>query len=197
MFMENNMNYKVPGIIGGVGPASTLDYYNDIVNGYREITKDDSYPNLIIKSVDMTKMLSYLGSNDYSGLVDFLRSHIQNLKDAGAEFAAIASNTPHIVYEELVKVSPLPLVSIVESTCNYAVKNNYKSVLILGTKFTMQSTLYTSAFEKHNIKAVVPNIDAVVLGFTEIPIMIKQGDLNCPVLNTTEIHVRAILKKMF
>lgn len=191
------MNYKVPGIIGGVGPASTLDYYNDIVNGYREITKDDSYPNLIIKSVDMTKMLSYLGSNDYSGLVDFLRSHIQNLKDAGAEFAAIASNTPHIVYEELVKVSPLPLVSIVESTCNYAVKNNYKSVLILGTKFTMQSTLYTSAFEKHNIKAVVPNIDAVVLGFTEIPIMIKQGDLNCPVLNTTEIHVRAILKKMF
>lgn len=101
----------------------------------------------------------------------------------------------------------------------------------------MQSTLYTSAFEKYNIKAVVPNktqiekvhslifpkleqgivvpedkkqmvllaneicteqnIDAVVLGCTEIPIMIKQGDLNCPLLNTTEIHVQAILQKMF
>lgn len=83
------MNYKVPGIIGGVGPASTLDYYNDIVNGYREITKDNSYPNLVIKSVDMTKMLSYLDSNNYNGLVDFLKSHIQNLKDAGAEFALL------------------------------------------------------------------------------------------------------------
>ena len=231
------MNYKVPGIIGGVGPASTLDYYNDIVNGYREITKDDSYPNLVIKSVDMTKMLSYLDSNDYNWLVDFLKNHIQNLKDAGAEFAAIASNTPHIIFDELKKVSPLPLVSIVESTCKYAVENNYKSVLILGTKFTMQSTLYTSAFEKYNIKAVVPNkaqiekvhsliflkleqgivvpedkkqmvllaneicneqnIDAVVLGCTEIPIMIKQGDLVRPVLNTTEIHVHAILQRMF
>ncbi|MFA6938261.1 MAG: amino acid racemase [Treponema sp.] len=231
------MNYKVPGIIGGVGPASTLDYYNDIVNGYREITKDDSYPNLVIKSVDMTKMLSYLDSNDYNWLVDFLKNHIQNLKDAGAEFAAIASNTPHIIFDELKKVSPLPLVSIVESTCKYAVENNYKSVLILGTKFTMQSTLYTSAFEKYNIKAVVlnkaqiekvhslifpkleqgivvpedkkqmvllaneicneQNIDAVVLGCTEIPIMIKQGDLVRPVLNTTEIHVHAILQRMF
>ena len=169
------MNYKVPGLIGGVGPASTLDYYNDIVNGYREITKDDSYPNLVIKSVDMTKMLSYLDSNDYNGLVNFLRSHIQNLKDAGAEFAAIASNTPHIIFDELKKVSPLPLVSIVESTCKYAVENNYKSVLILGTKFTMQSTLYTSAFEKYNIKAVVPNKAQIEKVHSLIFLKLEQG----------------------
>lgn len=231
------MNYKIPGIIGGIGPASTLDYYNDIVNGYREYAKDGSYPNLFIKSIDMTEMLSYAGSKNYPSLVEFLKNHIQDLKNAGANFAAIASNTPHIVFDELKKVSPLPLVSIVESTVQYAVEKEYKSVLVLGTKFIMQSTLYTEAFEKHGIKAVVPdkpgiekvhslifpkleeglvvpedkkqmtaladkicgeqNIDAVVLGCTEIPIMIKSGDLHCPVLNTTQIHVQAIVKEMF
>lgn len=231
------MKYKVPGIIGGVGPASTLDYYNDLINGFRTITKDNSYPNILIKSIDMTLMLSFLDANNYDGLVVFLKNHVQNLKDAGADFAAIASNTPHIVFEELSKVSPLPLVSIVESTCQYAKEKDYEKVLILGTKFTMQSTLYTSAFERYGIKAIVPsssdiekvhslifpkledgivvpedkedmiflsnrickeqNIDAVVLGCTEIPIMIKEGDLDCPILNTTQIHTKSILSKMF
>lgn len=230
------MKYRVPGIIGGVGPASTLDYYNDIINGYRAITKDNSYPEVAIYSVDMTKMLSFLDVQDYKGLVQFLAEYIQKLKNAGADFAAIASNTPHIVYDELVEVSPLPLVSIVESTCLYAKEKDYKKVLILGTKFTMKSSLYTSAFEKYGIEAVTPNeagiekvhslifpkleegivvpedkeqmialanklcaeqqIDAVVLGCTEIPLMIKDGDLKYPILNTTEIHVQAILKSM-
>lgn len=229
--------YKIPGIIGGVGPVSTLDYYDQLVAGYRSLTKDDSYPDLLIKSIDMTKMLSFLPENDYSGLVVFLKNHIQNLKAAGADFAAIASNTPHIVFSELEKVSPLPLVSIVESTCLFAKENGYKKVLVLGTKFTMQTPLYTDALSRHGIVAVVPNaaqiekvhslifpdledgivipekkvemialadkicaeqnLDAVVLGCTEIPIMIKPGDLQVPVLNTTEIHVSAILKTMF
>ena len=231
------MPYKIPGIIGGVGPASTLDYYTGIVNGYREKCKDDSYPNIIIKSVDMTKMISFLEKKDYDGLVLFLNEHIQNLKNAGANFAAIASNTPHIVFEQLKTISPLPLVSIIEETCLFALKNDYKNVLILGTKFIMQSSLYSAAFKKHKIKSVCPNdkeieivhsiifpkleegivvkedkekmillankicyeqnVDAVVLGCTEIPLMIKPGDLNCPIINTTHVHINAILKKMF
>jgi aspartate racemase len=232
--LEVIMKHRILGIIGGVGPASTLDYYTGFINGYRSITKDNSYPEVIIYSIDMTKMLSFLDVKDYNGLVQYLVEYVQKLKNAGAEFAAIASNTPHIVYDDLVKISPLPLVSIVESTCLYAKEKNYKKVLILGTKFTMKSSLYTSAFEKHGIEAVTPDeagiekvhslifpkleegivvpedkvqmialankicdeqkIDAVVLGCTEIPLMIKDDDLKYPILNTTEIHVQALLK---
>lgn len=185
----------------------------------------------------MTRMLDFLNLQDYKGIIEFLKNHIVDLKNAGADFVAIASNTPHIVFNELVKVSPLPLVSIIESTCKFAEKNEYKRVLILGTKFTMQSGLYTFALKNHNITAIVPDceeiekvhsiifpkleqgivipedkkqminiankicedkkISAVVLGCTEIPIMIKPGDLLKPVLNTTKIHVDAILDEMF
>lgn len=48
---------KIVGIIGGIGPASTLDYYNGIINGAR---MDNNYPEIIINSVNMTEMLSYV-----------------------------------------------------------------------------------------------------------------------------------------
>ncbi len=86
------------GIIGGIGPASTLDYYNDIIYRYREIKCDNQYPELVIESVNMTKMLGFLERKDYEGLISMLLEAINHVKAAGATFVAIASNTPHIVF---------------------------------------------------------------------------------------------------
>ena len=224
------------GIIGGIGPASTLDYYNDIVRGYREIKQNDEYPEIVIESVNMTKMLSFFVDKDWDGLTAFLLQSVHNLKAAGATFAAIASNTPHIVFSKLKEVSPLPLLSIVEATCEYAQSIGCKKVLIIGKKFTMCNGLYTTIFPYYGIEAFVPeeadieavhNIifpdlenglvipedkekllslssrimkeqvaDGLVLGCTELPLMIKDEDLPTNILNTTKIHVAAILKYM-
>ncbi|SHH83964.1 aspartate racemase [Sporobacter termitidis DSM 10068] len=148
---------KKAGIVGGIGPASTLDYYSGIINGVRELTKSGEYPKIVIDSINMTEMLGYVAANDRAKLIDILVDAIDHLAAAGADFAAIASNTPHIVFEDVRARARLPLLSIVEETCRCAAKRGVKKAVVLGTLFTMKSGLYTNALEKHGIAAVVPD----------------------------------------
>ena len=222
------------GIIGGIGPASTLDYYSGIIDGYRSQVNDGSYPEMVIDSVNMTEMLSYIERGDWDALTEMLVGVINQLKAAGALLAAIASNTPHIVFDRIEKRSPVPLISIVDETIAYAQTKGVKKAVIIGTRFTMRSGLYANAFSKLNIAAVTPseaeqevihgiifpkledgivdlddknkllalanrlisehNADALVLGCTELPLMIKDNDMDTLLLNTTQIHINAIIR---
>lgn len=99
---------KKPGIIGGIAPESTIQYYRLIVSGYRERVKDGSYPPIIIDSIDMKRMLDLVGDKDMTGLVDYLAGEIESLRRAGADFCLLASNTPHIAFEALQPRASLP-----------------------------------------------------------------------------------------
>lgn len=132
---------KKVGIIGGIGPASTLDYYSGIINGVRAKINDDNYPQIVINSVNMTEMLSYVSNNDWDSLSNMLLAAVQDLANAGADLAAIASNTPHIVFDRIQKKSVLPLISIVDATCAYSQQWGCKTVVVIGTRFTMSSGL--------------------------------------------------------
>jgi len=136
---------KKVGIVGGIGPVSTLDYYSGIINGCRAKANDDNYPEIVIDSINMTEMLSYVSNEDWDSLVNMLLNAIKNLANAGANFAAIASNTPHIVFDKVQKKSALPLISIVEATSAYVQERGCKSVVVLGTRFTMSNGLYSDA----------------------------------------------------
>jgi len=129
------------GIIGGVGPASTVEYYNGIIKGYRELSHDENYPQIFINSVNMTEMLNYLANGDREGLVDFLISEIDRLRIIGSDYIAIASNSPHLVIDNLIEKSTIPMISIVEETCKYAKSKDLKKVLLTGTLFTMRTKL--------------------------------------------------------
>ena len=227
---------KKVGIIGGIGPASTLDYYSEIINRCRLKYSDGNYPEIVINSVNMSEMLSYISNEDWDALKGMLLKAIQSLSCAGAEFAAIASNTPHIIFDRVVTESPLPLISIVDATCASVRQSGCRKVVIIGTRFTMSSGLYVSVFEKDGITAIVPpadtqevihgiifpkledgivipedkekmlsiirglvkdhSADGVILGCTELPLMIKDADLTLPVFNTTQIHIDAIVDLM-
>lgn len=139
---------KKIGIVGGIGPASTLDYYIGIINGFRQKTGDDNYPEIVINSINMTEMLSCVSYKDWASLVNLLLNSIDNLANAGAELAAIASNTPHIVFEDVKKQSALPLISIVEETCKYAQLKKCKKVVVIGTRFTMNRQQFTTSFSQ-------------------------------------------------
>jgi len=224
---------KKIGIVGGIGPASTLDYYSGIINGYRGKTSSENYPKIVIDSINMNEMLSYVSDEKWEDLVNLLLKSIKNLANAGAEMAAIASNTPHIVFDRVQKLSALPLISIVEETCRYAQCKKCKKVVVIGTRFTMSSGLYSKAFQKYDIDAVVPTedeqaeihgiifpkledgiidpidkqkmlalvtrllaehkADGLILGCTELPLMIKENDLDTIMMNTTQIHIDAIV----
>src|SRR6266545_1272748 len=97
------------GVIGGVGPESTIDYYKNIIAMYRERQRDGSYPQFVINSIDLTKGLDFMKANDLAGMARFLLQEIEKLPRAGANFGIIAANTPHIVFDDIVPKSPIPL----------------------------------------------------------------------------------------
>jgi len=111
---------KTLGIIGGVGPESTIEYYQNIIALYRERQRDDSYPEFIINSVDLKKGLDFMAANNLAGMADYLLEEIGKLARAGANFGLISANTPHIVFNELASKSPIPLISIIRCACAVA-----------------------------------------------------------------------------
>ena len=233
LYKVNVMTKKI-GIIGGIGPASTVDYYNEIITGYRKNIDSDDYPKIIINSINMNEMLSLVANKKWDDLAQLLVNAVNDLKNGGADFAAIACNTAHIVFDRVQQKADLPIISIVKSTCEEAKEKHCKRVLILGTTFIMSNPLYIDALNDYMITAIPPsnaeiekihniifpnlengivipkdkekmleivddliernNIDSVLLGCTELPLMIKKEDLPCPILNTTEIHIKEIIK---
>ena len=152
--------HKVIGIIGGIAPPSTIDYYQKIISGFQEKGKTRQYPSILIKSIDMTRMLDYVVKKEYDALVDYLSNEIQKLKDGGADFAAIASNTPHIVFEQLRKKSAIPLISIVEAALAYAKEHGFKKLGLFGTLSTMQSGFYQAGFSREGIEIITPSLES-------------------------------------
>ena len=100
---------KTLGIIGGLGPESTIDYYGKIIALYRERTGDGSYPQFIVNSVNLKKGLDFMDANNLPGMADYLVEEIGKLARAGATFGLISANTPHIVFDEVASRSPIPL----------------------------------------------------------------------------------------
>jgi aspartate racemase len=145
------------GIIGGLGPESTIDYYGKIIALYRQRTRDGSYPQLIINSVNLKKGLDFMDANNLSGMADYLVEEIGKLILAGATFGLISANTPHIVFDEVASRSPIPLISIVEATCATAKAKKLKRLALFGTRYTMQATFYPKVFSREAIELFLPD----------------------------------------
>jgi len=147
---------KTLGIIGGLGPESTIDYYERIIALYRERTRDGSYPRFFIISVDLKKGLDFMEAGDLAGMADYLLDGINKLVRAGADFGLISANTPHIVFDQLAPRSPIPLISIVEATCAAAKARKLKRLALFGTRYTMQANFYPKVFVYEGIELLVP-----------------------------------------
>lgn len=148
---------KLIGIVGGLGPESTIDYYRLFISIYRARKPDGGYPPLVINSVDLTHVLRLLGSNDLAGLAAYMIEEIRRLARAGATHGLLSSNTPHIVFDEISRASPVPLLSIVETTCRAAADRKLKRVGLFGTRFTMQGGFYQKVFAREGIEVVAPD----------------------------------------
>jgi aspartate racemase len=136
-----------------------VDYSQQIIAAYREQRPDGSYPQLIINSIDLTKMLGFVFANQLEQLADYLGAEIQKLADAGADFGLLASNTPHIVFERLALRSPIPLISIVECAREAAKEMGLNKLGLLGLRSTMEAGFYPAAFSKAGITLISPSDD--------------------------------------
>jgi len=153
----NSALMKRLGLIGGIGPESTVEYYRYIIAGYRHQKPDGGYPAVIVNSVNLTQLLEWMSANELEKVIEYLVGEVERLAKAGADFGALASNTPHIVFDEIQRQSRIPLISIVEATCERAQALGFKKVALFGTRYTMQSKFYPDVFSSSGITLVVPS----------------------------------------
>jgi aspartate racemase len=147
---------KTLGLIGGTGPESTIEYYRLLIAQYRE-KADGALPLLIINSINLKQMLEWMGANELGKVTDSLVNAFAQLERAGADFGALTANTAHIVFDELKQRCSLPLISIVEATCDRVQALGFKRVGLFGTRYTMQAPFYPSVFSRTDVKLVMPN----------------------------------------
>lgn len=227
---------KIIGMIGGIGPESTIDYYRRLLEGAQKRNPGGPALQIIINSIDLQKGLALLEGNQLSDLTEYIAPEVMRLRDAGAEFGFLAANSPHIVFDDIARQSPIPLISIVEATCAEAKARGFKKVGLFGTRFTMHGRFYPAVFTHEGLELAVPTADeqdyihdkyinelipgkflpetrdgllaiatrmkkqdgiqALVLGGTELPLILTDSSsLGLPFLDTTQIHVDAILER--
>ncbi len=146
------------GIIGGIGPESTIDYYRLLIDAYRARVPDGSYPSIVINSIDVAKLLG-LAANDLPSLTSYLAAEVERLAKAGAAFGALASNTPHIVFDAVQSASAIPLVSIVRVAHDAARRRGLKRLALFGTRFTMAGSFYPAVFRDGDAVLVTPSVE--------------------------------------
>jgi aspartate racemase len=222
------------GIVGGLGPESTLDYYRRIIAAFQAEGRIAEYPEMVVYSANLAEFLRLQEAGDRERMVGLLLEAVRSLHRAGAEFAAIASNTPHQVFDRLQAAAPLPMLSIVEAAGDRAAERGLRRLALLGTAYTMRADFYPAVFRGKGLTVFVPSegdqeliqrrlfteielgvirestrrellevvgrmrerhsVDAVILGCTELPLILDREEYGIPFLNTTAIHVERIVR---
>lgn len=147
---------KTIGIIGGLGPGATVDYYEALIKEFSKINQPFDNPEMIIFSVNMSTLMKFLEKEKYDHAAGYLADCIQKLENAGVDFAVITANTPHLFFNEIQERVHIPLVSIVESCAENAKSLKLKKCGLFGTKFTMNNRFYHDVFNRYDIEVIVP-----------------------------------------
>lgn len=206
--------------------------YTTIVNEAGKILGEFKHPEISMHTPPLSKYMEYINKDDWINVGKLIVVSIEKLAKIGAEFAIIPDNTIHRAFEYAERHSPIPLLNIASEVLEQANQSKYKSIGVLGTKYLMESTVYSdlmkekdmtylipSKIERDNINKIIfdeltsgicteksleyskiiidklkdAGCDAVVLGCTELPLLIKQEYSSLPVLDSTRILAKAAL----
>jgi aspartate racemase len=147
---------RTAGMIGGLGPESTIDYYRSIVARYRARKARAGYPHLIVNSLDVDRGIAMLDAGQLDDFANYLTAGVELLARAGSHFGFIAANTPHLVFDQVQHRSAIPLISIVRATCQRAKALGLHRLGLFGTGFTMRARFYPEEFERAGMELVAP-----------------------------------------
>jgi len=214
-------------------PESTITYYMHIVHRYHELYGNHGYPETIIYGVSFQQYEDWMNQEDWDSIEKALLKGLKSLKLAGADFAVIATNTMHILFEKLQAQIDMPLISIVDATAEAIKREGFKKVGLIGTQFSMTKPFYREGLAKHGIEVLTPDkedrdyivkvifeelsigklteesrkgylkiidklvtqgAEGIVLGCTEIPLLIRQKDTNVRVFDTATVHAEKALQ---
>jgi aspartate racemase len=224
--------HKTIGILGGMSPESTVAYYEYITRTYTERYGDYGYPEVLIYSVSFQPYVDWPNEDRWDLVARGLSDAGRKLVAAGADFLLIATNTMHIVFDDVQASVEVPMLSLLDAVAGAIQARGIETVGLLGTRFTMEKTFYQDALARQGITVLVPGAQdrayvnaviydelvagqlrdesrdgyvnvigrlarrgaaAVILGCTEIPLLVSGEDAGLPLLDTTTIHAEAAL----
>jgi len=224
--------YKRIGIIGGMSPESTAEYYQYITRSYTDRFGDHAYPETLIYSVSFQPYIDWPSQERWDLVAQGLGEAGRRLQAAGADFLIIATNTMHLVVDQVRNAVDIPVLSMLDVVADTCLAQGNLTVGLLGTRFTMEKSFYQDALARRGIAVLVPDAEqrayvnrviydelvagdirpesrvsflsiirsladrgagAVILGCTEIPLLVRQEDVDLPLLDTTVLHAQAAL----
>src|SRR6266851_4168287 len=163
---------KTLGIIGGIGPESTMEYYRRLIALYRQKITDGSYPQIVLNSINLTEMLAMLSANQLPELTQFLLGHLETLARAGADFAVIAANAQEQDY----------------------IHEKYFGELVHGTVLAETRQRLIGIVESMKSR---DGINGLIVGGTELSLIFREPEVcGILVLDTTPLHVEAAISRM-
>ena len=221
---------KTIGLIGGTSWFSTIDYYRIFNETVNKRLGNNSSAKILLYSVNFDEIVTLTKNNDWEGIGVIMSAAAKNLELAGADCMLLGANTMHIIADKIQSVLSIPLLHIADVVAAEIERKELKHMLLLGTKYTMQSSFYANRLQSKGIKLTIPDLDemeiinnsiynelgkglilpetkniylniinkyigegveGVILGCTEIPLLIKQIDCSIPLLDTTLLHASA------
>jgi aspartate racemase len=227
------MMHKTIGILGGMSPESTVAYYEYITRTYTRRVGDYGYPEIIIYSVSFQTYVDWPRAGRWDLVAQGLSEAAQVLATAGADVILMATNTMHIVFDQVAASVDVPMLSLLDAVGRAIQERDMETVGLLGTTFTMEKPFYRRALGDKGIAVLVPEPDdrmlvndviyselvsgdfrdesrqafvaivqelarrgaeGVILGCTEIPLLINEEVVGLPLFDTTVIHAEAALR---
>ncbi len=224
---------KKIGLLGGMSWESSLEYYKILNELVKSKLGGSHSADCLLYSFDFHEIEVLQNKGNWKSLTKLMVDEAINLKNAGAEFIIICTNTMHLMAPNIEEKTGLKVIHIADATGDEVVKRNVKKVLLLGTKFTMEGTFYKERLENKGIQVLIPDVpdrqiihdiiynelilgilnpeskqiyiniiekmkdkgvEGVILGCTEIPLLIKDKDVSVEVFDTTEIHAKAAIE---
>jgi aspartate racemase len=219
------------GLIGGMSWESTAHYYRVINQETASRLGGLHSAPLLLHSVDFALIAQMQADDDWHRAGEQLSSIAKGLEQAGAEVIGLATNTMHVVAEQVTAELTVPFVHIGDPTSQALLDDGFRTVGLLGTRFTMEMGFYRERLEERGLQVLVPEVDrtnlngiiyeelcrglvreesrqvyvraierlaasgaeAVILGCTEIGMLIDDDVSPLPVYDTTDVHAKALV----
>jgi aspartate racemase len=226
---------KTIGLIGGMSWESTAVYYRLLNEMAARRLGGLHSARLVLFSVDFHEIEQILIEGRWNDIATILGNAGLALKNAGADFLVLCTNTMHKVSEDIERISELPILHIVDVVGEAIQSHKIRKVGLLGTKYAMEMGFYQERLErKFDVEVQIPDekdrekvnrvifdelckgavrndsreailrtigtlIEAgcqgIILGCTELPMLIRPGDAEIPLIDTTAIHAQAALER--
>jgi aspartate racemase len=222
---------KTIGLIGGMSWESTAHYYR-VINQETAARRGGLHSApLIVHSVDFAPIAAMQSAGDWEGAGRQLAGIARDLEVAGAEVIGLATNTMHIIADQITDAITVPFIHIADPTSDALLADGFETVGLLGTRFTMEMDFYRDRLTARGLTALIPDVDrtnlngiiydelcrgvvreesrriyvaaierlaargaeAVILGCTEITMLIDDAISPLPVYDTTDLHAKALV----